>query len=471
MKVILFVLDSLRLDHVSYFGYDRKTTPNIDAVAEDGVAFSNAFAQGIWTCPSSGALLTSRYPTVHSALWPEQPLSKNSIPFANELREAGLTTACFSSTDWVSKERNYNRGYDEFNELFRDHGPHEPQFARNLTKVLTKWITNMHEEDFFLTVWSSGSHRPYTTPIDPKFGNIPDGKDVGTIPYIQGLGEERADLVKDLYDNNIYYNDIEFGRFVSQLKSLGIYEETLLVVTSDHGNVFDEHYRLEQSNPKLQHLLRRLLPKQVKMNYGILEPKARIGHQAIIPYDELLNVPLIVKFPGDKHAGSVSDDLVQSVDIGPTILESLGINKPSRLQGRSLIPLLKGEDSPNEFTYSTSTMLGGNVYYHSVRNDEFKYINIERTPIKWEDIKTQAARTIQSRLTRLLSGREHLFDVTADEKDNVINHQTEVRDLMRKEFERWEADNIAEINKDETESQFQISAEAKNRLEELGYIN
>lgn len=147
MNVLLYVFDSLRPDHLSSYGYDRETSPTIDDIADDGVRFTNAFAQGIWTAPTSGSIFTGLYPSVHGGETVSEPLSPAAPRLAETMAEAGLTTGCVSTIDQVSGFRGYDEGFNEFVELFETYDPDDPQLGVALHDRLDEWLAARSAEE------------------------------------------------------------------------------------------------------------------------------------------------------------------------------------------------------------------------------------------------------------------------------------------------------------------------------------
>jgi arylsulfatase A-like enzyme len=467
MKTIVFVFDSLRMDHISSYGYSRKTTPNMDMIASDGVVFEQAFSQAIWTTPSSGSILTGRYPMAHRRLSWENQIADSAETVAAPFQEAGVHTCAISTMATVSEQGGYDEGFDEFIELFNERPPTDPATPKAVMDRVIQWLKANAERDFLLFVWSSGTHTPYQTPNHDAF--VPeDNQELGAIPELKSAASEQTDLVRDLYDNTIHYNDAQFGRIVESLKSLDIYDETLLALLSDHGEIFDEYARLEHTVPVADRLLERIVPDGVKKRNNLFYPSGWLGHQAVLPYDELLHVPMIIKFPEGNYACTRVKSLVQNIDIGPTLIDYLLDDSWASAQGQSLLPTLDGQ-TVNDYVYSTSSVIGGDVLYHSIRDDEFKYVRLTGKRPSWANLRRLPRRAIGSQLLRFVADSELLFSVPEGESKNLLANDESIDKKYRNAFQTWMDFNQDIAQKDETHSG-RLDETTEDRLRELGYL-
>ena len=464
MKAIVFVFDSLRADHVSTYGHSRKTTPNMDAIASDGVVFEQAFSQAIWTTPSSGSILTGRYPLSHGRLAWEDRIAESAETIATPFQEDDVHTCAISTMATVSEQGGYDEGFDEFIDLFDEISPTDPRVPEVVSERVVEWLDENADRDFLLFVWSSGTHTPYQTPTHDEFAPG-DEQELGSIPSLKRARPEQADEVRDLYDNTIHYNDEQFGRVVDKLESLDIYDETLLALLSDHGEIFDEHARLEHAERTAGPLLETLVPSGIRERNRLFTPQGWLGHQAVLPYDELLHVPMILKFPGNEHAGTRVTSLVQNVDVGATIVDALLDENWDSAQGQSLLPTLAGEDV-NDYVYSTSSVIGGDVLYHSVRDEEFKYVRLTSETPSWKNIRRLPKRALGSQLLWLINGSEKLFYTDRGEQRADIEEERESVATLEDRYEAWIRDDTTT---DRTTGG-DVSGETEDRLRELGYL-
>ena len=333
VNIVLISIDSLRADHLSTYGYSRKTSPNIDQLADEGVVFSDAYSVTSWTLPAHLSMLTSLYPLSHGVFTDRARLDENRRILPEVLKEEGYATAAFVSAPYLNSRFGFKQGFDVYDDLLSSEAASRKAAGQvgdalgmvtspKLTQAIDDWLQGHYQEKFFLFLHYFDVHfdyvppAPYDTMFDPDYTGTIDGRGFLSNPAIKPDMEPR-DLhhILALYDGEIAFTDEYIGKFLSSLKKLGVYDKTLIVLTSDHGDEFFEH--------------------------------GRKGHRATL-YDEVLRVPFIIKFPGLWKGGEKSNDVVSIVDIMPTVLGYLGVDSPEEVQGRNLLPLLNGERRGND---------------------------------------------------------------------------------------------------------------------------
>lgn len=330
--VILILADTLRSDHLSAYGYSRSTAPVLSSMAGEGVLFRDCVAQGTWTKVSGTSLLTGLYPTTHTVAEFSDRLPNSATTLAEVFRAAGYATLSTSSVLFTGKFTNLHQGFEELHERgsVSEDGS---KTAREYVDRLLPWLEDHRDVPFFVFLHIFDPHDPFeprqpydTLWADPaqaeehkrrteklkKVITNPFFRNRGLPPTLEELrksGVEKEPFIShllDWYDGSIRAMDVEIGRVLERLRTLGLEEKTLVVFTSDHGEEFLEH--------------------------------GRMFHGQTV-YGELANVPLIVRQPGAVPQGLVVNDTVQSIDIMPTILELSGLAVPEGAQGRSLVPL------------------------------------------------------------------------------------------------------------------------------------
>ncbi len=309
-NVILIVIDTLRADHLGAYGYEKRTSPNIDLFGKDSTVFENAFAQSSWTKPSVASLLTGLLPRSHTANRREDALPDEALSLAERLLALGYRTVGFVTNTNVASEFGFAQGFETY-ELLLD--PDERLgYARAgvLVSRALAWLADERRGPFFLYLHATDPHDPYTF--------TPGGKEtVGSTDFMEAL--EAFDTpstpalqkeLLDLYDEKIRYADGELGKLFDKLRDSGLYERSLIVLVSDHGEEFFEHGWWRHGKTL---------------------------------YQEQLHVPFVVKWPqGTKARGRMSA-VVQHVDLVPTVLDVLGEPKASDLPGRSLAASADGD--------------------------------------------------------------------------------------------------------------------------------
>lgn len=371
--IIFIVVDSLRADHVSSYGYQRETTPNLDAwIADQGVLFTDATAASSWTNPSNAAMLTSRSSSAIDNVWTNinsrVPAAENML--AEYLHDEGYFTAGFVSNWWLRAGSGYDQGFDVYQSTsgaYRSRAEALNDLARGWMDANLQSIQN-GDQPLFLFLYYLDPHSWYDppAPYDIKY----DGTYTGTLTAeLFGNGEEvvagnMALSERDiehliaLYDGEINYWDHELGLMLSYLEQEKVLDDTIIVVTSDHGEMFGEHGKWVHGNSL---------------------------------YEEVLRIPLLISYPEVVTAKQVHTAPVHLMDIAPTLLHMVGIAVPPHMQGTTLLPIMQGSPAP-QHRLIVSEMAGetdpdGLTYWiaphtpmYSVRQDGYKLIHTKQAP-------------------------------------------------------------------------------------------
>lgn len=319
-NVILVSIDTLRADHLGCYEYPRDTTPNIDSFRKEAVLFRSTIAQAPSTTVSHGAMLTSLIPSFHGAFMTRRSPISSSVPtMAEILHQHGYRTASFNGGAQLRKDFGFDRGFDIY-ESFQG-APTLDRFSDRVREGID-WIQQAGDRKFFLFLHSYDVHHPYAPDHNhlDYFAKdyagaleVPISPDTLTRINSKKLEVSRRDLqfIVDTYDAEIRGMDVAFGTLIEFLRSSKLLDRTIIVFTSDHGEEFGEH--------------------------------GSWGWHATTLFDELLRVPLLIKFPNQRHGGATINDQVRSIDILPTVLETLNMERFPHFQGVSLVPLLRGE--------------------------------------------------------------------------------------------------------------------------------
>ena len=316
-NIVIYLIDALRSDHLGCYGYERDTSPNIDAFTEQAILFTDSQAQSSWTRSSVATVLTGLLPQQHGAVDRKDVLADEALTLAERLQAAGYRTAAITSNGNVAEPFGFAQGFDHF-EYLRNPRPGE-KIARStdVHAAVVEWLDGAAaDEPFFLYIHTVDPHAPYEPP-EPFRSELASGvtdRDLGSIESVQRLAKDRsmvtpeivADMV-DLYDGEIAANDASFGRLADELKVRGLYDDALVVVMSDHGEEFFDHGGW--THGKTLHA-------------------------------EVLDVPLIVKMPG-AAAGARAGGIVDHVDLMPTLLQVAGLKASAELPGTSLLSRLE----------------------------------------------------------------------------------------------------------------------------------
>lgn len=334
-NVVLISLDTLRADHLGCYGYKRPTSPNIDALALEGMQFLNVYAQSPWTLPSHISLFTSLNNINHQVYYDDEKMDPALITLADVLRKNQIFCSAITGGGFVSAVYGFSKGFDTYNEGAG--GVFQQNAAELTSRAVSEWLDKNSGKNFFLFIHTYQPHNPYACPYPYKSMFLEEGAkwthiDLlshlgGKSSLFKGLSEEERQNVISLYDGEIRYTDeMLIGPLLKKLKELDIYDQTMIILTSDHGEEFYEHNSW--------------------------------GHGQNL-YDESLKVPLVVKFPGSRFKGRKISSIVRLVDVFPTVLDEFGIDVSDfNLDGESLLPLIK-EKKDNDRTFLAD--IGGNL--------------------------------------------------------------------------------------------------------------
>lgn len=326
-NILFFGIDSLRRDHMSSYGYDRLTTPHLDKIAEKGVLFENHFSPSIPTTPGYASMLTGMdvFGTDVVALRHEGPLRDGLKTLPEVLGENGYNTTCIGFSGNPSSHGFQN--YLDYEAWMPDETGRCPK-AENLNDVAIPEIKRLAEKDepFFLFLRHMDPHSPYLPPkpferifydgneTDPENDSLDKMKafkpfaDFITSWIPEGCTD--ADYVDAQYDGAVAYMDACIQNIFQTVETLGIEEETIIIITSDHGETLNEH-------------------------------DCWYDHHGL--YETNLVVPLILRFPGKLPEGKRFSDISLIKDIMPTLLNLAGIDTDIQFDGRNLMKLIKGE--------------------------------------------------------------------------------------------------------------------------------
>ena len=330
--IFLITIDTLRADHVHCYGYTNGSTPALDALAKDGVRFTQAFTPSPITNTSHASILTGLLPGSHRVTDFGVPLSASHPTVAELLKAQNYRTAAFIGAvilDSKNLAPGFDRGFD-FYDNFPEHSSTKSRWGRlerrgmDVVEHAQNWLSKHPAGPDFMWVHLYDPHDPYEPPM----------------PYSQ--------LYKDhLYDGEIAYADSALAHFIAYLKKSGKYNNSVIVVVGDHGEGLGEHHE---------------------------------DTHGIFLYDSTTHVPLIVKLPGGGSAGTVVTAQVRTLDVMPTLLELADAPAPPKNDGESLQPYFvgKGEAARPAFGETDYPLRFGWAPLRSVRSDGFKFIEAPR---------------------------------------------------------------------------------------------
>lgn len=303
-NVLLIVLDTLRADRLGCYGYERATSPYIDAFAKEGVVFEDAWSSAPWTLPSHASLLSSLYANQHGVFSPGDRLGSNVVTVAEALWHAGYDTAAFTEGGYVCPQFGLAQGFESF-------WIHTGDVTETFAKA-SEWIDG-RDRPFFAFVQTYKVHAPYDPEGDareslvrPYAGDLPETISVAAVPNTRKTHDfTPADTryLSDLYDAEILELDGALETLLEGLRASGVLENTVVILTSDHGEEFNDH--------------------------------GQFGHGNSL-YQEQIGVPLIVRGPGRFEGGRRVSRPVLGIDIPPTIALATGTRVPEVWSGAAL---------------------------------------------------------------------------------------------------------------------------------------
>lgn len=455
-NIIFIVIDTARYDRFGCYGYDRPTSPNIDKIAAEATTYETCVSSATWTLPSHTSMFTGLAVSQHGVNGDNKKLTPQIPTLAQILQRSGYDTFGISPIHWISEATGLSRGFDHFVTLWdpfakqnaivrqsfnllyktvyfnkRDKGAQATNWLAK--RWLGKWQEEAaNEKPYFLFINYFDAHLPYEPPqpFRDQFETIKRSEpvDQDLFRYITGkteMTDERRQRLSDLYDAGIAYVDHRIGQLVEQLTEMGLMENTLLVITGDHGENIGDH--------------------------------GHLGHR-YIPYETLIHVPLVVKWPDGKRAGERVSQPVQTTDIFGTLIKAADVAPELVLQ--PLEPYTLMTDSP--------------VREHAVAENMFPMLlRVLKKRFSWFEPgrltqPRRALRTNQHNLIWAQDGISELYDMVADPEElvDISAENQPIVDSLTATLDSWvqthtaaEGDITPELDEDITK-----------QLEALGYL-
>src|ERR1700674_424781 len=460
-NVVLITMDTVRADHLSVYGYERDTTPQLREFAHEATVYSRAIATSDWTLATHASIFTGLYPRWHGSYYSPphypwgRPLGSRYITLAEVLRAHGYWTAgVVANYAYLQPSLGLAKGFAVYDAHMPVHlsMPTDSYYlGEGARRVLSLAVDTAAFEahslraadinrhafallaqarkggPFFLFLNYMDAHMPYVP--QPPFNTLFPGRDPHFRPFSQHMAlasavnigrrhinpAEKRHLVSQ-YDGGIAYIDYEVGELLARLRELGLYENTLIIVTSDHGEGFGEHDLMVHSVDSV--------------------------------YQDLVHVPLLIKYPG-QHAGHRSDALVSQVDLMPTVLDVAGISLPSGVQGRTLrSPRIDSSDR----VYSEATAMP--IPFLPPENRRFRGVR-------------RAILAGQWKLITWTAGPPELYDLAADPDETRNQYQAgDPRAVaLAEQLSDWAAAAPPQI-----EQPRELDKNSVERLKSLGYV-
>lgn len=436
-NVVLITIDTLRADFLGCYGHDQIQTPVIDRLCKEGFQFRRAYAQSHITLPSHVSILTSLYPKDHGVNQNRRyRLDPDITTLADVLKESGFQTVAVTSNKTLGPNHivGLGRGFQEF------HVPNEPERnAADTNSVFFPWLERHRNERFFAWLHYFDVHLPYEPPpeyrtlyydgdpTDERFDSMdrvvfpaawmnPDHWSNRLIAWLDGVRD--FDYAVSQYAGEVSYVDTMIGALLKRLTAFGIDRNTLIVLTSDHGESMGEH-------------------------------EIYLGHFAL--YEASTHIPLIFWAASRLDLPGASDALVMSIDVMPTVLDLLGIaSRPRAMRGRSLTPLMSPAATEDQHGY---------VFAERERQTQVMVRSRD-----WKYIKTLLPVRITPRFGAP-KGKRELYHIATDPGETMNLARREPQRV--EEFEKVLAEWLAEPRG--APAQENVGAPA-DYLKALGYV-
>jgi arylsulfatase A-like enzyme len=447
-NVVLITVDTLRADRLGAYGHRSDTTPALDRLAAGGVQFADVTVQWPQTWPSIASMMTSTYPSTTGVRYsPRRPLASNHRTLAEMLSAAGYQTGAVVANATIGRRLGFDQGFDTFVESWTtasgqsstrrlEKAPGKIKELTNATTVTDQGLQVLQSFDssrpYFLWLHYIDPHGPYVPP--PAYGDMfantypTETVDPRLLPEYQqqkvGGGSVISDLAfyKAQYDREVRYFDDQVGRLLAAVAADAGNERTLIVVTADHGEALGEHrYYLE--------------------------------HGAV-PYQPTAHVPLLMSFAGKVPAGRVIEEPVGLIDVAPTILDTVGVEVPRDIEGRSLLRLIRGDPDAAP----------AHVFMESGRKPQSQ-VSVRKGP--WKLVHTRSATD------RHWFGLPELalYNLRDDpeERDNRVSEQRQLVTEMKAVLDAWVLDGKRKMQASAPSAPKTNDSATKEALRLLGY--
>lgn len=440
-NIILISIDTLRADHLGCYGYKRDTSPNIDSFAKEAIVFKNAYSSTAWTLPAHVSLFTALSTNKHNVYLSFQKIPPNIKLLTNYLRQKQYYTAAFTGGGYVGYNYGFGKGFDFYKD-FDTKGDLAlcSDEADILYKLAEKWLEKNQNKKFFLFLHTYQPHDPYLNPSNLKklFSNKNDKWNeiflsrifANVNRYQTNFSEQEKNNIINLYDSEIRYTDEYFIKpLLKKLKDLNLYDNSLIIILSDHGEEFYDH------NSWLH------------------------GHTL---YNEAIKIPLIIKFPKKSIKNKEINTTVNLIDLMPTILDYSDISyKSTTIDGKSLLEIVKGKNKRDR------------TFISDLAFNDIKNIYPIAVTTKMNNYKLIAHILVQSPHINKIYYKNfyiELFDIQKDpkEKNNLMRYSTyyPIADSMLLSINNYLSNiKIKDIDN------VKIDQELYERLKALGYIH
>ncbi|UCG33485.1 MAG: sulfatase [Phycisphaerales bacterium] len=449
VNVCIFLIDTLRADRLNVYGYDRHvTSPHMDALARSGVVFEQAYSPAPWTLPSVASLMTSQFPCEHGLVETRQAFAEHVETLPEHLKSIGFTTIGLYANTMVSPAFGFGEGYDFYCESLYNEGAQIAEARRLYAgRPFFLYVHNYepHNPEYFAPAHTPGfrdvplsvrarmsqHYRKYRAAVwgDYEAGRPAGSTDVRSVQaeHVQAF-VRMLDDYNELYDAAVRKADDRMGSVIDALKRRGEWNSTLFILLSDHGEEMYDH--------------------------------GGWSHDQSV-YEEMVRVPLIVKFPRNQYAGTRVREVVSLVDVMPTVLDVIGqADRPTEARGASLRPLIETRGRQPAGAMVVPAMRHNVMSTYPYWQERIGDLNVVVRQDEWKAIwNVEKAST-------------ELYDLSTDprEQRNVAAEHPERAEAMRRTAEQWytACGNRAAASPNVQPNE--LDEETIRRLRTLGYM-
>lgn len=424
-NVILILMDTNRADNFEAFNPGNQVkTPSFDKFAANGLVFQNAYNQENWTKPSVATTLSGTYPDTHQTKKDSSALPAEVELISERLKGEGFATAGFVANGYVSEKFGFEKGWDTFKNYIR---LSKPSQAEKVYGDSLAWLKeNKDKNKYFLYIQTIDPHVPYRHKGEATAqyyeGNYSGALGQSISAEKQIAAGKKAPSANDLkwlkamYYGETTHHDTEMGKFLDELETMGVLDDTLVIITNDHGEELGDHQKFGH------------------------------GHSL---YEELLRAPMVFHFPALIRPSVLSNEVAENVDISPTIVDVLGLKPMAKADGMSLLPLMKGEPVQRPY-YAMSEFMESR---RAIRVGSWKMIWAGTTVNVYHSDKD---RSETDDLAKKALVARRMLEVHAGEAQAAFDKKQRMQDIATKrQFKAGEAD---------------IDPETRKQLEALGYF-
>lgn len=459
-NVLWIVFDTTRADHLSLYGYERKTTPYLEEFAKEATVFEEAYAAEPWTMGSHGSMFTGLYSARHWCNHEHLYLNADRTTSAEVLRDAGYDTAVFAGNPWFGDHSGLVQGFQKLIPAWRSFSLYNlftvgrirqllmtdqlDKGAAEIKEGLSDWITRGRDKDrpFFAFVNLLEPHAPYdqvpkvdATRFMDSDVTWDEAQEVSRKYMSKGMFATDFEATPrdkkvaiSLYDGGIYHCDQQVKAYIELLKQNNLLDNTLVIINGDHGEMFGEHHVY--------------------------------GHDVGL-YHPLVHVPLIMRFPKVVPQGMRIDKPVQLLDLHTTLLELTGLQDKilPEVKGKSLLPLFSGGGDPERPVFAE--------YYRPSMRPLIK--EVEKLGYDPKTFRLKSVQISRQRLIRYPT-HEFVFDLATDPEENVDLSATnpELYQKLKTVLDQFVLENPPAG--DSTSGAPQMDAATREKLNSLGYV-